>query len=209
MSFAKHARFTMLTVLLGLYAAGAALLEDLPLVDPDVAAYQVSSHNKKGLNGDGGFYLHDDDEAEAEGLAGWADVERVRGEVGLPAGAKASILDVRGAGAIAAIRLRLLPEARAALDSLWLCMEWDGRRPDVEAPVGFFFGAGVRWQDIPSHALGIAGEEGYAFFPMPFWERARIRIENRGGTDAGRGAWTIGDLRAFSYVRTPIAAETR
>jgi hypothetical protein len=53
---------------------------------------------------------------------------------------------VRGAGAIAAIWLRLSPEARAALDSLWLCMEWDGRRPDVEAPVGFFFGVGVRGQ---------------------------------------------------------------
>ena len=40
--------------------ASCARLEDLPLLTPDVFAYQVSSHNKKGLNGDGGWYLYDD-----------------------------------------------------------------------------------------------------------------------------------------------------
>ena len=33
-----------------------AAIEDLPIIDPCVSVYQQSSHNKQGLNGDGGFY---------------------------------------------------------------------------------------------------------------------------------------------------------
>lgn len=52
----------------------ANLVADLPLLNPDVCAYQVSSHHKKGLNGDGGWFLHEG-EAEREGLAGWANFD--------------------------------------------------------------------------------------------------------------------------------------
>jgi hypothetical protein len=52
----------------------ANVVADLPLLDPEVGAYQVSSHNKKGLNGDGGWFLHEG-EAEREGLAGWSNVD--------------------------------------------------------------------------------------------------------------------------------------
>ncbi len=116
---------------------------------------------------------------------GWTGLRHAQGEVDPGPGAAAELADVRGAGAIGAIRLKLPPAAKAAIESLWLCMDWDEGRLDVEAPVGFFFGAGVRWQDIPSHAIGIRGDEGYCFLPMPFWERARIRLENRGAAAAG------------------------
>ena len=43
----------------------AGLVESLPLLAPDVAAYQISSHNKKGLNGDAGWILH-----EGESMSG-------------------------------------------------------------------------------------------------------------------------------------------
>ncbi len=122
---------------------------------------------------------------------GWSNLHNVEGEVDPDPGAGAEILDVRGAGAVAALRVRLSPAARATLDSLWLCMDWDGGAVDVEAPLGFFFGAGVRWQDVPSHALGIRGDEGYCFLPMPFWESARIRIENRSGAAAGAVGFSL------------------
>src|ERR1041385_5065250 len=48
--------------------------EDLPLLEPGVSAFQVSSHNKKGLNGDGGWYLHEGEE-EGEGLVAWSAID--------------------------------------------------------------------------------------------------------------------------------------
>lgn len=120
----------------------------------------------------------------------WPRLEEKRGTVDLAAGASSDLLDLTAAGAVASFRLRL-PEAKDTAGSLWLRMSWDGENSDVEAPVGFFFGAGVRWQDIPSHAFGIRGDEGYCHFPMPFWERARIRLENRGGIPATQIAYAL------------------
>jgi len=48
----------------------AATVEDLPLIDPGVTVFQTSSHNKQGLNGDGGFWLYTE-EGDEPGLAGW------------------------------------------------------------------------------------------------------------------------------------------
>lgn len=49
-------------------------VEDLPLIAPGVTVYQQSSHNKDGLNGDGGFWLYDD-EAGEPGLCAWNVVD--------------------------------------------------------------------------------------------------------------------------------------
>ena len=313
----------------------AASLEELPLLEPDISAYQVSSHNKKGLNGDGGWYLHEG-ETEREGLANWSQfetgircavlfdavgpgsvraiwglgehdlrieadgativdapqddffqgrvpgfplplvrkalvasgpwqcvshwsfvpigfrercrittrhpspfyhviAERFRdpsrvipwsasqdlsllksawaqpgedpkkwaalqeehGTISLAPGASVGLAEIQGAGAVSSLRISL-PQAKEALESLWLCMSWDGEQRDVEAPLGFFFGAGVRWQEIPSHAFGIHGEEGYCYFPMPFWKSARIRLENRGGKPAPQVGYSVA-WRADAY----------
>jgi D-arabinan exo alpha-(1,3)/(1,5)-arabinofuranosidase (non-reducing end) len=121
----------------------------------------------------------------------WAGLRTVEGEVEAAPGGAAEIASIDGAGAIAAIRLRLPEAAREGLDTLWLRMDWDGGTKDIEGPVGFFFGAGVRWRDIPSHAIGIHGDEGYCFLPMPFWKSARIRIENRGPAPVGRIGYSV------------------
>jgi hypothetical protein len=109
----------------------------------------------------------------------WTGLREERGSVDLPPGASISLAQLEGAGAIASVRMAV-PQAKALVNSLWLTMRWDGQTNAVETPLGFFFGAGVRWQDIPSVCLGIAGDEGYNFFPMPFWKNARICLENRG-----------------------------
>ncbi|MBI5384979.1 MAG: DUF2961 domain-containing protein [Verrucomicrobia bacterium] len=110
---------------------------------------------------------------------GWTGLRVERRTIDLAAGASTNLADLAGAGAVASLRLSL-PQAKEAIESLWLRMDWDGGARDVEAPVGFFFGAGVRWQDVPSLCFGIRGDEGYCHFPMPFWKSARIRLENRG-----------------------------
>jgi len=121
---------------------------------------------------------------------GWTGLREERGTVDLAPGASADLLKLSGAGAVASLRLAL-PEAKDAIRSLWLCMSWDGEAKDVEAPVGFFFGAGVRWQEIPSLGFGIRGDEGYCHFPMPFWRSARIRLENRGTSPAARIGYVV------------------
>lgn len=128
----------------------------------------------------------------------WNDLRHLGGEVDPAPGAAATLADISEAGAIAAIRLKLPLAAQAECQSLWLTIQWDGDRPGVEAPVGFFFGAGVRWQDIPSYAVGIRRDEGYCFLPMPFWHRARIRLENRGDKSVGPIGFSV-DWRDQPY----------
>ncbi len=121
---------------------------------------------------------------------GWTGLREERGTVDLPAGASHTLAELSGAGAVASVRLRL-PQARDKIGSLWLCMSWDGLERAVETPVGFFFGAGVRWQEIPSLCFGIRGEEGYCHFPMPFWKRGRLWLENRGVAAAAGVGYTV------------------
>ena len=128
-----------------------------------------------------------------------ADLRQERGTVDLAPGASATLADWRGAGAVTSVRLSL-PQAGEARESLWLCISWDGEGRDVEAPVGFLFGAGARWQDIPSLCFGIRGDEGYCHFPMPFWKSARIRLENRGSKPVQRIGY------ALSWSPTPYPA---
>jgi hypothetical protein len=130
----------------------------------------------------------------------WDALQHNQGQLDLEPGAAASLLDVTAAGAIAAIRLSLPAAAQPDAQALWLRMEWDGERSAVEAPVGFFFGAGVRWQDIPSYAVGIRGDEGYCFLPMPFWQRAKIVLVNRGSQPV-RGLSFAIDWRNQPYAQ--------
>lgn len=122
---------------------------------------------------------------------GWTGLREERGEAEVAAGGFSDLADLRGAGAIGTIRVALSESAADALGSLWLHMDWDEGEPDVEAPLASFFGAGVRWQDIPSIAVGIRGDEGYCHLPMPFWRSARIRLENRGTRPAAGIGYSI------------------
>ncbi len=115
-----------------------------------------------------------------EDLPGGSALHEERGTCDLAPGAAADLLDLRGAGAVVSLRVTIPDAARDIVESLWLRMDWDGGAVDVEAPVNFFFGAAVRWRDIPSLLVGIHGGEGHCRFPMPFWESARIQIQNRG-----------------------------
>jgi hypothetical protein len=104
----------------------------------------------------------------------------------LPAGKRIDLLDLEGAGSIAAIRLSLDPASEDALYNAWITMTWDGAtHPQVAAPVGAFFGAYRTAPDTSysSLLLGYSPTSMYCYFPMPYWKSARIAIENRGTKD--------------------------
>ena len=139
----------------------AASLEELPLLEPDISAYQVSSHNKKGLNGDGGWYLHEG-ETEREGLANWSQFET---------GIRCAVLfDAVGPGSVRAIW---------GLGEHDLRIEADGATI-VDAPQDDFFQGRVPGFPLPlvRKALVASGPwqcvSHWSFVPIGFRERCRI-----------------------------------
>ncbi|ACB76614.1 glycoside hydrolase family 172 protein [Opitutus terrae] len=100
-------------------------------------------------------------------------------------GARATLLDVKGAGTITHIWITCAPGAdKLNRDDLVLRMFWDGKDyPSVEAPLGSFFGNG--WGEtynFISAPLAVTpgwGRAYVSYFPMPFATGARIEIENQ------------------------------
>jgi len=110
---------------------------------------------------------------------GWADLKTAEVEKRIEPGQPVELFHIHGQGAIASIRMQLSSHSDEVLQKLRLRIYWDGETvPSVDAPVGHFFGAGVEWRDVPSLMIGIQGDTGYCYFPMPFWKSARIILES-------------------------------
>lgn len=105
----------------------------------------------------------------------------------IPDGAKATIMDVKGAGIIKHIWITIAPGADVLnRNDLILRMYWDGKsHPSVEAPIGAFFGNG--WGEaynVYTAPLSVTpgwGKSYVCYFAMPFAEGARIEVENQTG----------------------------
>ena len=104
----------------------------------------------------------------------------------LAPGATEVWLDRVGSGVIEQLVLRLLPYDPALLSDLWITMRWDGHEtPDIDAPIGAFFGNEYGLRPIGLLLYGQTSDgRFYARLPMPFWESAKIEISNRGKTTA-------------------------
>ncbi len=104
--------------------------------------------------------------------------------------ASATALDVPGPGRIAAIELT--PPANVDLRDLRLLAWWDNETtPSIDAPLGLFFGVGDRASPTAGLLIGARGPTLYCYFPMPFWQRARIAIANDGATPVTVGARVV------------------
>ncbi len=74
------------------------------------------------------------------------------------------------------------------LNDLWLQITWDSDKvPAVLAPLGMFFGTGNGLHPYRSLPLGVIGNELYSNWFMPFSEKARIEIVNKGNIKAEMG----------------------
>lgn len=98
------------------------------------------------------------------------------------AGDKRLIADVQGAGVIKHIWMTLASEEPAYLRKVVIRMFWDGEKePSVETPIGDFFGLGhAATTYFSSLPLSMFDRGFNCFFPMPFYERARIEVHNEG-----------------------------
>lgn len=128
----------------------------------------------------------------------------------LPAGEEKQIR-LSGGGVLNGIRIACGPLDREKLNSLWLKIHWDGHRDaDVEAPFGAFFGMGNLGCDHKTQSLMFGLDDDrvlYNYFPMPFWQSARITVENRGLEAAEmelrlRVSDALPDCKETGYFRT-------
>jgi hypothetical protein len=110
-------------------------------------------------------------------------------------GRSAVIADLRGAGSIAGLKLRLEPYGREEFYHTILRIYWDGsKHPAVDMPIGLFFGGGgetyANCRHLPEMSLhnlfyGFDGtnHDFYCYWPMPFWHSARVELVNESGAD--------------------------
>jgi hypothetical protein len=107
-------------------------------------------------------------------------------EISLGTGKKATLAEFDEAGSIASVRVSLEPLTEETLFNTWIKMTWDGAAlPQVEAPLGLFFGGYQKAIDgsCSSLLVGCSPKSMYCYFPMPFWKSAKIELENRGKQD--------------------------
>jgi Protein of unknown function (DUF2961) len=119
----------------------------------------------------------------------------VSNTVTVRSGRSAVIADLRGAGSIASLKLRLEPYGREEFYHTVLRIYWDGsKHAAVDMPIGLFFGGGgetyTNCCDLPDLSLhtlfyGFDGtnHDFYCYWPMPFWHSARFELVNETGTD--------------------------
>ncbi|MEO6002005.1 MAG: DUF2961 domain-containing protein [Opitutus sp.] len=112
-------------------------------------------------------------------------------------GATAVLLDAKGQGSIASMKLRLSPYSEEAFFGVRIRMSWDaglgpwggGAPSAVDMPIGVFFGGGAKdYADrskivamkLATLFYGFDGSQGtfYSYWPMPYWTSAKIELIN-------------------------------
>jgi len=94
-----------------------------------------------------------------------------------------------GAGVIRELRVAVSPPTPEVLRGLRLTMRWDGAgEPDVDVPVGHFFGHAHSGHGAPfgSLLLGVTADEAYSRFPMPYARGAQVALRNDSGLPIAR-----------------------
>ena len=109
----------------------------------------------------------------------------------LDAGEETNFVQFADDGAVWRLYLDVEPFTQEAVENLWLLAHWDGSwTPAVETPVPEFFGS-YFIEDAPrTLMMGYDGDRFYSYFPMPFWENAVLKIQNR-GTESVEVSWEV------------------
>jgi hypothetical protein len=106
----------------------------------------------------------------------------------VPRGETVTLAEMAGAGIVNHIWVTISCADPLHRRHLILRMYWDGQEhPSVEAPIGDFFGQGwgleYNWQSLPLAAAPQGGKAHVCYFPMPYGQGARIKIENQSSAD--------------------------
>jgi len=117
-------------------------------------------------------------------VSSWDRTGGNRDCISIPAGEKAVLADIKGAGCITHIWVTIACRGDLLhLRKIMLRMFWDGEEnPSVEVPIGDFFGLGHgRSKNFSSLLFARNPRNGTGmncYFPMPFSDGARIEVQN-------------------------------
>lgn len=103
------------------------------------------------------------------------------------------MMEHRGPGSVIGIRAVPRPSEPFDLGNLWIRASWDDRgTPDVECPIGVFFGNELGYHPVGVLSHGRRGDGSfYNYFPMPYWRGARIELVNKGQAAACFSEWEV------------------
>ncbi len=94
-------------------------------------------------------------------------------------GKKATIFNAEGPGMIVRMWFTIDSRDPYFLRRIVIRIYWDDEpKPSVEAPIGDFFGCGIKYIPYMSQFLGMTSGGYLCYFPMPFERKARIEITN-------------------------------
>jgi hypothetical protein len=123
----------------------------------------------------------------------------VENKVKIEPGSSAAIFDQKGKGSIAAIHLKLEPFTAETFYHTYIRMSWDNlSQPAVDVPISYFFGGGG-WKDqfqdktLTTLLFGFNAQAHtfYCYFPMPYFEKAKIEIVNKSTVSINELSYTI------------------
>jgi hypothetical protein len=137
-------------------------------------------------------------------IAPTANAHSAGGTVSLPANGVAPIVSLKGRQTIRALTFSIPAESAAAFEHAHLRITWDGRaQPSVDAPIALFFGAGTLYNRdnreylVKAFPVSIRFTGGRiqlaCYFPMPFFQSARIELAGAGQAVEGV-EWTARSL---------------
>lgn len=103
--------------------------------------------------------------------------ETIARNITLEPGQSIEICSVKGTAMIRAIRARVQSDQRYAWRKLVLRCTWDNaRQPQVESPLGPFFGFDWETAEYGSVPVGCLQSQAYNYFPMPFKNSASLTL---------------------------------
>lgn len=121
----------------------------------------------------------------AQYLATGSDPKPVAGNQNLlgsnhiAAGEELVLLNVQGSGVVQGLELDFDAVSAETLSACSISMEFDGETTVDAVPLGEFFGSAVGEVNVSSQPIGMrTNGNWYCYFPMPYWESARLSIEN-------------------------------
>ncbi|MBN2491322.1 MAG: DUF2961 domain-containing protein [Planctomycetes bacterium] len=121
-----------------------------------------------------------------------------------------TVLDIPGAGVISGLEFtppQTSGPSPSDLDELRLQARWDHEpSPSIDVPFSLLFATG----NPPSPANGLLlgtlpNQRHYCYLPMPFWQRAWLRVENRGAATVSltaRVTFRVGGAPSYDPART-------
>lgn len=103
------------------------------------------------------------------------------------------IAELKGQGSISSIKLKMEPFTKETFYETNIKIYWDNAiTPAVDVPLGYFFGGGGKdykisdalWKKkLTTLMFGYGDGSFYSYWPMPYWKKARIVIQNNSSID--------------------------